>query len=103
MTDGTPDLASLCEELAEGLDDVSSTTDGEIVTYTREGNTFARANVSLLEVHLPADIAEAAMRTPDTTAAEAGWLRFSPRAGESHVVDRAEAWFHTAWRHASTT
>jgi hypothetical protein len=53
-------------------------------------------------VRLPPDIAEAALRTPDTSALPEGpdWVRFTPASQERHDVDRAAAWFQTAWRHA---
>jgi len=55
-----------------------------------------------MQVRLPTDIAEAALRTPDTMLDpdDRGWLRFTPRDVERHVIDRATAWFQTAWRHA---
>ena len=53
-------------------------------------------------MRLPADIAEAAVRTSDTSMVpgETGWIRFAPQGRERHVTDRASAWFQTAWRHA---
>lgn len=63
---------------------------------------FAHVSSAGMEVRLPADIAEAALRTPDTAAtAERGWVRITPPTDERHVSDRATAWFHTAWRHAA--
>ena len=58
---------------------------------------------SHLEVRLPTDIAEAALRTPDTALDpdDRGWVRFTPAEAERHVGDRATAWFQIAWRHAT--
>ena len=101
--DGTPDLAGLCAELADELDEVSGSADGDAVAYRRGGAVFARVSGSTLEVRLPTDIADAALRTPDTALdpADRGWVRFTPADDEHHVTDRATAWFHTAWRHAA--
>lgn len=74
----------------------------EVVGYLREETLFAVSVQGRLEVRLPADIADAALRTPDTTASPrgAGWIAFVPRTAERHVADRARAWFVTAWRNA---
>ena len=55
-----------------------------------------------MELRLPEDIAEAALNTPDTVpvSGQAGWVRLEPVGVEGHVIDRASAWFLTAWRHA---
>ena len=103
MTD-VLDLVALCGELASDLDNISTVSEGGATTYSRGGALFARASATSLEVRLPGDIAEAALRTPDTaTAEERGWIRFTPGDAERHVTDRAEAWFRTAWRHAGDT
>ena len=88
--------------MAAELDDVSTVTAGGAVVYARGDTEFARVTPSTLEVRLPTDIADAALRTTDTTAGPApGWIRFQPVDGERHVTDRAAAWFQTAWRHAA--
>ncbi len=101
--DGAPDLAGLCAQLADELDEVVSSADGDAMTYSRGGAAFARVSASTLEVRLPADIAEAALNTPDTILDpdDRGWVRFTPKTGERHVTDRVAAWFQTAWRHAA--
>ena len=98
-----PDLMVLAADLAAELDDVSSAGDEGVVSYRRGGTVFARVSADALEVRLPADIADAALRTPDTAALPggAGWLRFAPLGRERHVLDRATAWFQMAWRHAA--
>jgi hypothetical protein len=98
-----PDLMVLVADLAAEAEGVSSSGDKGIVSYRRGAVLFARVSADALEVRLPADIADAALRTPDTTALAGapGWLRFSPRGRERHVTDRASAWFQMAWRHAS--
>ncbi len=100
--EAAPDLAGLCADLAEELDEVAGSADGDGVAYARGGAVFARVSGSTLEVRLPADIAAAAMRTTDTAAGgEPGWIRFTPQDSERHVMDRATAWFQTAARHAA--
>ena len=96
------DLQTLAAELASDLEGVSVSGDGGVVAYQRGEAVFARATPDALELRLPEDIAEAALRTPDTLAvpAQPGWVRFVPLDGERHVIDRATAWFQTAWRHA---
>ena len=98
-----PDLMVLAAELAAELDDVGSAGDGGVVAYRRGSTVFARVSADALEVRLPPDIADAALRTPDTLALPegVGWLRFTPVGRERHVVDRATAWFQMAWRHAA--
>ena len=97
------DLAGLCAELAAELEEVTSTPEAGITSYARGSAEFARVAASELDVRLPVDIAEAALRTPDTVLDpdDRGWLRFTPADDERHVTDRATAWFRTAWRHAA--
>ena len=96
------DLLVLAAELADELGDVTVSGDGGVVSYRRGDAVFAQATADALELRLPEDIAEAALRTPDTFAVpgRAGWVRFVPTDDERHVSDRATAWFQTAWRHA---
>ena len=102
--DPGPDLMVLLAELAAELDEVTSSGGEGIVAYQVAGVVFARVSADALEVRLPADIADAALRTPDTNALAGapGWLRFAPQGRERHVTDRASAWFRTAWRHAAS-
>jgi len=103
MTDNAaPDLAGLCADVAAELEEVTSSADGGVTSYARGTAVFARVTDARLEVRLPADIAEAALRTPDTVLdpEDRGWVRFTPPDSERHVTDRASAWFEIAWRHA---
>jgi hypothetical protein len=99
-----PDLMVLADELAGELEEVSTHGDGGVVTFQRADVVFARVSADAIELRLPPDIAEAALRTPDTgaVAGASGWVRFAPRGRERHVTDRATAWFQTAWRHAAS-
>ncbi len=100
--DAAPDLEDLCAEVAAELDEITSAADRGVTSYARGSAVFARVSGSRLEVRLPTDIAEAALRTPDTTLDpdDRGWLHFTPTDTERHVTDRAAAWFEIAWRHA---
>jgi hypothetical protein len=97
-----PDLIALAAELAGDLGEVTSVREGGLVVYQRSAAVFARVSAGALEIRLPDDIADAAERTPDTVSlpGRPGWIRFTPRGSERHVIDRATAWFQTAWRHA---
>jgi hypothetical protein len=97
-----PDLIALVAELAGDLEEVTSSKEGGLVVYQRRAAVFARVSADALEIRLPDDIADAAERTPDSVAlpGQPGWIRFTPRSSERHVIDRTTAWFQTAWRHA---
>jgi hypothetical protein len=92
--------------LLEELDDVVAEPDPEApgtTRYRRGARVFARTAPGRLEVRLPADITDAALRTSETSgvAGSPGWLRFAPTADRRDVRDRVAAWFRTAWRHAA--
>jgi hypothetical protein len=77
--------------------------DGPPIEYQRAGRAFAALPADdVVELRLGAEIAEAARRTPDTTASERGddWVLFAPREWDGHAADRLEAWFLVAWRMA---
>ncbi|CAN5519115.1 hypothetical protein BH24CHL9_BH24CHL9_03170 [soil metagenome] len=98
-------LDELIADVAHELEGINR-TDAERAPgwqeHSRGGSVFARVSRTVLEVRLPGDIAEAALRTPDTSESPGrpGWVRFAPTSDEPHFRDRAEAWFRTAWRHA---
>jgi hypothetical protein len=54
------------------------------------------------EFRLDPPVAAAALRTPDTGPSRRGegWVRFRPDVLDHHALDRAEAWFGSAWRRA---
>jgi hypothetical protein len=92
-------LSVLAADVVGDLDEVTRSTDGDTTEYGRGGAAFARATSTGLEIRLPADIAAAADRTPDTATFDGDWLRFTPATDGQHALDRAEAWLLTAWRH----
>lgn len=95
-------LAELLADLAEQMDDVGSHTVGGATEFRRGGMAFAALEGERVELRLNAEVAEAARRTPATSSSARGteWVSFAPRLTEPHDLDRAEAWFLSAWRAA---
>ncbi len=77
------------------------------LSFQQAGSGFAYLSTvggrEVLEVRLHHDIADAALRTPDTTTSKrgAGWVRFAPPEIDGQVSDRARAWLLSAGRAAS--
>ena len=98
-------LTEVLAEAAEELADVSASVDpAGGVLWDRAGRGFAAASAdgAAAEFRLDGAIADAALRTPDTARSRRGqeWVRFSPEKLDDHALDRAEAWFGSAWRRA---
>ena len=95
---------TLAERLSELVDDspdvaVQDTSTG--FEYTRGEAVFAAHPApDVVELRLGEEIADAALRTPDTSSSARGhaWVRFAPRVWDDHAQDRLEAWFRVAWR-----
>jgi hypothetical protein len=96
------DLQSLFASLCESLGDVSRSLEDTTLEYLRKGMTFAVLDADAAELRLHLEVAEAARRTPSTGASSRGpeWVRFAPAQLDQHALDRAEAWFLSAWRAA---
>jgi hypothetical protein len=97
-------LAEVLAAAAEDLDGVTATTEGSITTWSASGRRFAVLDGEWAEFHLAAPIARAALRTPDAAASPRGpdWVSFAPAALDDTAIDRAEAWFLSAHRLATT-
>ncbi len=98
-------LADLLAEAAEPLTGVSATIEPSGgVLWDRVGRAFAAvsADGTSADFRLDSAVADAALRTPDTSRSRRGgdWVRFGPEALDDHALDRAEAWFGSAWRRA---
>lgn len=68
--------------------------------YARGGVVFAaRVASNAVELRLGPEIADAALRTPHTSASPRGeeWLRLSTTDWAA-ASDRLEAWYRVAWR-----
>ena len=92
---------SLGDLLAELLDETPEVELSVTREYAHNGVAFAhRTDEEVIELRLGEEIAEAALRTPDTQPASrgSGWVRFSPRSWDSMAADRLRAWFRLAWR-----
>jgi hypothetical protein len=96
-------LRDVATRALSGLDDVHDAPGPDGTVYTRSGRPFAWISLSALEVRLEPFVAQAALRTPDTTASTRGpeWVRFTPRALDRFAADRATAWIEHAWRHVA--
>jgi hypothetical protein len=95
------DNVNLGDLLADLLDEAGGVETPASRQYARNGVTFAiRSGEEVIELRLSTDIAEAALRTPDTHASSHGddWVRFSPPTWDEHARDRLGAWFRVSWR-----
>jgi transcription elongation factor len=97
-------LFELLTEAGEELVDVSVTSDAHGLIWDRTGRPFATSSAdgATAEFRLDPAVAAAAVRTPDTKSSRRGpdWITFSPESLDEHSLDRAEAWFGSAWRRA---
>jgi len=99
-------LDELLASVAAAIDDVvaASTADGGR-TWAVGPDPFAvlGADGRSVEFRLDLAIAAAAVRTPDTGPSPRGqgWVRFQPSTLDGHAIDRATAWFVSAYRRTS--
>jgi len=101
-----PSDASLGDILADLLDEVEDVQTLATREYARNGVAFVhRTDEEVIELRLGAEIADAALRTPDTQPSNRGaeWVRFAPKAWDDHAADRLQAWFRVAWRLAAVS
>jgi hypothetical protein len=68
--------------------------------FSHGRHKFAFVNGDVAEFRLDPEIVEAALRTPSTTASTRGpdWVCLTVREADQHAVDRARAWFLSAYR-----
>jgi hypothetical protein len=99
----TTSFAQLYDGLANDLGGVAAmaSTAGASV-YRRADRDFAVVDGTAIEVRLQPEVAEAVLRTPHTSRSPRGpgWIRFEPPRMDPSIVDRADAWFRSAWRTA---
>ena len=95
-------VSALVERVIGELGTVSAREIGGTTEYLRGGSVFAVVRGRQIELKLRPDIAEAALRTPSTTASARGadWIVFEPRPNEAQDVDRLRAWLMIGWRTA---
>jgi hypothetical protein len=96
----TESPAQAVDRLAGELDEVRRKQVGQAVEYDRAGVVFAAREAGRLSFRLRADIAEHALHTPETSKSPRGreWVTLASEATDTFTVDRAAAWFESAWR-----
>jgi hypothetical protein len=95
-------LAGLFQRLAGDLGEVTERRSRDGVEYLAGSRAFATCDGDVAEFRLRPEIAEAAERMSDTgpSTRGSGWVRLAPAVVDRFVLDRAEAWFLSAWRSA---
>jgi hypothetical protein len=96
----TPSLTEAIDRLADELYDIHRHETGTLVEYVRGSTVFAARQGPIVSFRLRAEVAEAALRTSDTVRSSrgTGWVSIQPRVVDGFVLDRALAWFESAWR-----
>jgi hypothetical protein len=92
--------ADAVERLAGELEGIRRREVGKTVEFDRAGVVFATREAGRLSFRLRADIVEVALRTPETARSTRGseWVALVAAGADSFAVDRAAAWFESAWR-----
>lgn len=98
-------LLELLTEAGEELAGVTLSVDAQGgLVWDRAGRPFAASSAdgATASFRLDAPVAAAALRTPDTSSSRRGadWVSFGPEILDDPALDRAEAWFGSAWRRA---
>lgn len=101
MTEPGALRAAVEAALAE-LGGVTTGGAGGPVAWSRDGIEFCRWSPAGVELRVGAQIAAAAVRTPDTVSGDLGrdWIAFAPRELDAHALDRLGAWVLAAHRRA---
>lgn len=88
------------DRLAHELEGIGRRESGPAVEFVRGGIVFAVRERGGHSFRLRPEIVEAALRTPDTSPSERGaeWVALDSTAADAFTLDRAKAWFETAWR-----
>jgi hypothetical protein len=106
--DDMPDMPDTLRQLFDDLAAQAGAETGDSgggCEYLRQGRAFAAIEGDAAEIRLDPEIADAVKRTPATGPSSRGpdWVRFTPPELDRHALDRAEAWFLSAWRAADAT
>jgi hypothetical protein len=96
-------IGEVLEAAAAGLDGVERRSAGDGIEWATGGIAFAAVAGSAAEFRLSQAIAAAARATPDAgpSARGADWVAFSPSELDRYSLDRAVAWFGSAYRNAA--
>jgi hypothetical protein len=94
---------TLAEALGEAATDLPGATPVEIddgVEWRVDDRTFAVVRGTVVELQLAPVVARAALGTPDTQSSRRGrgWVAFAPPVLDQFALDRAVAWFASAYR-----
>ena len=95
-------LRDVLDAATEDLGDLRLGGEGASVSWAVDETVFAALDAGRAEFRLDPLVAGAALRTPDTTPSPRGpdWVAFAPEILDDGAVDRAEAWFLSAYRRA---
>jgi len=95
-------LRDVLDAAAEDLGDLRIGGEGASVSWSVGDTVFAALDAARAEFRLDPLVAAAALRTPDTAPSTRGrdWVTFAPETLDDGAVDRAEAWFLSAYRRA---
>jgi len=87
---------------AEELPAIRRTDEDGILTFAAGATSFSALAGERAEFLLDPMVAGAALRTPNTEPSVRGseWVAFEPATLDDAAVDRAEAWFLSAYRRA---
>jgi hypothetical protein len=108
MTDGEAasdlTLRAVLDAAAEDLGDLRQGAEGASVSWAVGATVFAALDAGLAEFRLDPLVARAALRTPNTGPSTRGpdWVAFAPEILDDGAIDRAEAWFLSAYRRAGS-
>src|SRR4051794_21069129 len=91
---GDSSLSALVERLTREFGGVGQRQGSGSTEFLRAGAAFAIVRGDQVEIRVRADIAEAALRTPNTAPSMRGsdWITFRPDPTEPQDVDRLRAW-----------
>ncbi|HEX5014936.1 MAG TPA: hypothetical protein VFV72_12350 [Candidatus Limnocylindrales bacterium] len=101
--DATASLEEVLAAAAANLEDaVTASAPSGGAEWSIDGRVFAAVASGRAEFRLDPLVANAALRTPDTSASQRGrdWVAFAPAEVDQHAIDRATAWLASAWRRA---
>jgi hypothetical protein len=93
-------LSDAIDRLADELEGIHRHESGTLVEYVRGATVFSVRQVTSISFRLRPEVAEAALRTSDAVRSSrgTGWITLQPRAVDGFALDRALAWFESAWR-----
>jgi len=100
--EASPTVDGVFAQVAATLADVTTTTTGASTELRRGAIVFAALEGEAVQLRLRPDVADAVLRTPDTSVSTRGedWVRFAPPTLDRYAEDRLRAWLTTAWRMA---